>query len=172
MRTRSSNGSMWMSRGPQLHRLWMIRLHQPDDRGVAFVDVVAAPLPPSSLGLGEVDGRVGELLQHRVDRLGLVDLAVVPVDGLEDALLGRQGDLDLAVQDELQLFERLEVDRVADDDLERAVLLRPAASRRFRGRPTRAPVRRPRRGSRPRAGRRTRRPCCSAMACMISSGSA
>ena len=45
------------------------------------------------------------------------------VDGLQDGLARGQGDLDFAVEDEPQLFEGLEVQRVADDDLQRIVFL-------------------------------------------------
>ena len=54
--------------GPQLHRLLIIRCTSLTTG--ALVSSTSSP-PPSSLaffGLGEVDGRVGELLQHRVDR--------------------------------------------------------------------------------------------------------
>ena len=55
-------------RRPQLHGLADDQLHQPDDRGAGLVDdfVAAAGL---LLGLGEVDGRVGELLRASSRRL-------------------------------------------------------------------------------------------------------
>ena len=48
------------------------QVHQPDDRRVAFFQGVGGrpPVPPVAV-LGEVDGGVGEFLEHRVDRLGL-----------------------------------------------------------------------------------------------------
>ena len=52
----------------------------------------------------------------------ILHLAVVAVDGLEDAFPRGQGDIDLAIEDEPQFFERVEIQRIADDDLQRAIL--------------------------------------------------
>ena len=46
--------------------------------------------------LGEVDRRIGELLEHRVGAFAF-GLAVVAVDRVDDALARRQGDFDLAI---------------------------------------------------------------------------
>ncbi len=108
-------------RGPQLNRLGNQQLHQPDDRGAGFVDDFVAG-GRFLLGFGEVDRRVGEFLQHRVGAL-VLHLAVMPVDGLQDAFPRGQGDFDLAIQNEPQFLERIEIVRVADDHPQRAVLL-------------------------------------------------
>ena len=92
--------------GPQLHRFGDHQLHQPDDRGAVLVDFVFAG-PALVFGLGEVDRRVGEFLEHRVGALAL-RLAVVAVDRFQNAFPRGQGDVDLAVQDEPQLFDRVE----------------------------------------------------------------
>ena len=64
------------------------------------------------VGFGEVDGGVGELGEHGVDRLRF-GLAIVPVDGFDDLLARREDRVDVLVQNELQLLDRLEVGRVA-----------------------------------------------------------
>ena len=72
--------------------------------------LVVPDLPAGAAVLGEVDRRVGELLEHRVDRLGLRrGAAVILVDRLDDRFLRGQRDLDLAVQHEPELVDRLEV---------------------------------------------------------------
>ena len=114
---------MWMSEA----RIWtafsMIRLTRRMTGALSSSSAPPPPLPATDV-VGVVDGRVGELLEHRVDRLGLrVVAAVVAVDRLDDRLLGGQGDVDLAVQDEPELVERLEVHRVMHDDLDGAALL-------------------------------------------------
>ena len=58
--------------------------------GASLVLAVAAG--GGRFGFGEVDGRVGELGEHRVDRLGF-GLAVVPVDRLDDLLAGGEDRL-------------------------------------------------------------------------------
>ena len=98
-------------RSPQLDRFGDHQLDEPDDRGAGFIDDVVGVARGVVFGFGEVDRRVGEFLQHRVGRFA-VDLAVVAVDRFEDAFLGRDADLDLAVENELQLVEGFEV--VAD----------------------------------------------------------
>ena len=126
---RSANGSTWMSLARRLTASWMIRLTSLTT-GASF----SSP-PPAAAGrlrFGEVDGGVGELGEHRVDRLGF-GLAVVPVDGLDDLLARRQDGLNIFVQDELEFLNGVEVGRVAHDDLERAVLLRQRQDDVFAG---------------------------------------
>ena len=96
-------------RRPKLHGLGNHQVDEPDDRGAALVDLFLAG-PRVFLGLGEIDRRVGELLEHRVGALAH-RLAVVAIDRLQNALAGRQGDLDLAIENEPQLLENLEIRR-------------------------------------------------------------
>ena len=102
-------------RGPQLHRLADDHLHQPNDRCAGFVEDSSELVAGS--GLGEVDRRVGEFLQHRVGAFPLA--AIVTIDRVDDVLARSQRDIDLAVQDEPQLVQRVEIERIADDDLQR-----------------------------------------------------
>ena len=55
------------------------------------------------------------------------------VDRLENALPRGQGDIDIAIDDEADLFAGVVVERIADDDLQRAVLLRHRQDRVFAG---------------------------------------
>ena len=128
---------MWMSDGPQVDRLLDDQVAPAGRPGRR--DSSPPAIAATRLGLGEVDGRVGELVEHRVDRLGF-GLAVVPVDRLVDLLLDGEDRLDVLVQDELELLDGVEVGRVGVMILS-ALPSRPAAGRRFRGRPIRAPVR-------------------------------
>ena len=101
------------------------QVHQLDDRRVAFLQGVGgARLAAGRPVLGEVDRGVGELLEHRVDRLGLGGRpAIILVDRLDDRFLGGERDLDLAVQHEPQLVDRLEVERIMHDHTDGAALL-------------------------------------------------
>ena len=74
-------------------------------------------------GFGKVDGRVGKLLKHRVGTFA-DRLAVMPVNGLVDRIAGRQGNLNLAVENKPELVESVVVHRVADDDGQFAIVLR------------------------------------------------
>src|SRR5205823_13881500 len=89
-----------------------------DDGSIALLERAAG----AGRGLGEVDGGVGELGQHRVDRLGFA-LAIVPVDRLDDLLAGSQDGLYIFVQNELKFLDGIEVGGVAHDDLEGPVVL-------------------------------------------------
>ena len=102
MRTRSANGSMWMSLARRLTASWMIRFTSLTT-GAAFSPSSSGG-HPRRFGLGEVDLRVGELGEHRVDRLRL-GLAVVPVDRLDDLLAVGQDRLNVLVQDELEFLD-------------------------------------------------------------------
>ncbi len=97
-------------------------MHQPDDRGARFVDGLVA-FGAVVHRFGKVDGRVGELLQHGVGAFG-DRLAVVAVDGLQDRLAGGQRQIDLLVENEPQLIDRVDVPGVADDDRQVAIALR------------------------------------------------
>ena len=108
-------------RRPQLHGLGNHQVHQPDDRGTGLVDLFI-PRPLLLHGLGEVDGRIGELLEHRVGAFA-DRLAVVPVDGLQNGLARGQGDLDLAIENEPQFVEGVVIVGIADDDRQLAVAL-------------------------------------------------
>ncbi len=103
-------------RGPQLHRFVDDQVGQADDRRAGFVDLLFRSRL-HRLGFGEIDRRIGEILQHRVGALA-VQRAVVLIDGLQDALPRSQRDLDLAVQDKTQLVEGVQVQRIADDHAE------------------------------------------------------
>ncbi len=59
--------------------------------------------------------------------------AVVLVDRLDDRFLGGQRDLDLAVQDEPELVDRLEVERVVHDDTDEPAFLREGHDDVFAG---------------------------------------
>ena len=74
---------MWMSEARRLIASWMMRLHS---LTTGASESSAAASAGHRLRLRELDGRVGELDEHRVHRLGF-GLAVVPVDGLLDLLL-------------------------------------------------------------------------------------
>ena len=100
----------------------MIKLHQPHDRSAGLVDLFLGARPLVDR-FGKVDRRIGEFLQHRVGALA-DRLAVVAVDRLEDVFPGGQGNVDLAVENEPQLVEGVDVHRIADDDRQPIVLLR------------------------------------------------
>src|SRR5205823_7522731 len=70
-----------------------------DDGGVAFV---LGSGRRGQGGLAEIDGRVGELLQHRVDRFRF-RLAIMPVDRLDDLFAGGQDRLNVLVEYEGKL---------------------------------------------------------------------
>ncbi len=125
IRTRSANGSMWMSLARCCTASWMMRCTSRMTGASPSSRVLVEPdLPPRRPVLGEVDRRVGELLEHRVDRLGLRrGAAVVLVDRLDDRFLGRERDLDLAIQHEPELVDRLEIERVVHDDTDDPAVL-------------------------------------------------
>src|SRR5436190_1546302 len=72
-------------RGPEKHGLLNHELDETDDRGTVLIDHFAGPDGAGSrgFGLGEVDFRVGKLLQDRVGRFAF-NLAVVLIDGFQD----------------------------------------------------------------------------------------
>ena len=57
----------------------------------------------------------------------------MPVDRLQNRFARSQGDLDVAIQNEPQLFQRVVVERIADDHLQRAVFLRHRQNGVFAG---------------------------------------
>ena len=116
---RSANGSMWMSLQRVVIASGQDQVDQLDDRGV--VVLLGRRQLLGRLRFGHVDLRIGEFRDHRVDRLGF-GLAIMPVDGLDDLLARSQDRRDFLVQDELQLLQRVEIGRIAQDDLEGAVL--------------------------------------------------
>ena len=118
---RFSNGSMWMSEARSCTASVMISCTS-RTIGALVSSIVLLAASAVVDRFGEVDGRVGELLQHRVGAFA-DRLAVVAVDGLEDRLAGGQGDVDLPVENEPQLVERVDVHRVADDHRQPAVPL-------------------------------------------------
>ena len=79
--------------------------------------------PAGRFRLGEVDGGVGELGEHGVDRFGF-GLAVVAVDGLDDLLAQGEDRREMSLLRMNWSFStRVEVGGVADDDLEGPALL-------------------------------------------------
>ncbi len=96
------------------------QIHQLDDGGVALF---GGGLLGGRFRFGEVDLGIREFLQHGVDRLRF-RLAIMAIDGLDDLLAGRQNRQNFLVENELQLLDRVEIGRIVDDDLERAVFLR------------------------------------------------
>ena len=108
-RMRSSNGSMWMSEARSCTASVMINC---TSRTIGALVSSTSSSPPLAVvdRLGEVDRRVGEFLEHRVGALA-DRLAVVAVDRLQDALPGGQGDVDLAIENEPQLLERVDFHR-------------------------------------------------------------
>src|SRR5207302_1849753 len=105
--------------GAQANRLLDDQVDELDDGGIALLEGGAAG---ESFRLGEVDGGVGELRQHRVDRLRLA-LAVVAVDRLDDLLARGEDGLYIFVQNELEFLNGVEVGGVAHDDFEGPVVL-------------------------------------------------
>ena len=91
-----------------------------DDGGIAFL--LAHHHSGSRFGFGQVDLRIGEFRDHRVDGLGF-GLSIMPVDGLDDLLASGKDRRDFLVQDEIQLLHGVVIGRIAQDDLERAVFL-------------------------------------------------
>ena len=120
-------------RGPKLNGLLDHELDQADDRGAVFIDDFSrADCCGGRFGLGKVDFRVGELLQHRVRRLTL-NLAVVLVDGFQDLVAWGQRDFDAAVENKPQFFDRVDVVGVTDDDLQGVVFFSERQDRVFAG---------------------------------------
>ena len=113
------------------HGLGDDQVDQLHDRGVGcfFLRLVRRLL---DRGFGEVDRRVGEFLQHRIGALA-VARAVVAVDRLDDLLARGQGQLHLAVQDEAELFLRVDIRGIARGDTERRALLGERKDRVFTG---------------------------------------
>ena len=117
---------MWMSLARMLHGLLDDQVHQPDDRRVPFLEGVGGRRscrrpPPSSAKSIAVS--VNSWSIESTDSVSDEALAVIFVDRLDDRFLGRQRDLDLAVQHEPQLVDRLEVQRVVHDDPDDPALL-------------------------------------------------
>src|SRR5262249_4338416 len=81
--------------GPQADGSLDDQVNEFDDRGGASFEALAR----GGIRRGEVDGGVGELLQHRVHGFRF-RLAVVPVDGLDDLLAAGEHGLYIFVQDE------------------------------------------------------------------------
>ena len=94
-----------------------------DDRRVAFGasagDVVERVVVV--FDDGEVNRRVGHVVNHRVRRLADV-LTVVAVDRFLNRFAGRNERFDRTLENEAQLFEDFDVVRVADDDLQRVAV--------------------------------------------------
>jgi hypothetical protein len=107
--------------GPQLHRLGDDQVDELHDGRVGGVLWVRAG-GLLERRLREVDGGVGELLEHRVGALA-VGQAVVAVDRLHDLLPQREHRLDLAVEDEAELLLHVDVGRVAGGHREHAAVL-------------------------------------------------
>ena len=91
--------------------------------GALVSSTSSSPPSPPLDRLGKVDRRVREFLQHRVGAFA-DGLPVVAIDRLEDAFPGGQGDIDVAVEDEPQLLQGVDFQRIADDDRQPAIPLR------------------------------------------------
>ncbi len=111
---------------PHRHGFLDDQVHELDDRRVAFFQSISRRrLTARRSILGKVDRRVREFLEHRVHRLRLRRRApVILVDRLHDRFLRRQRDLDLAIEHEPQLVDRLEIERIVHDNTNGATLLR------------------------------------------------
>jgi len=117
--------------GPQLHRLLDHHVDQPHDRGGVLIHDIACRRV-GIFGFREIDGRIGELLEHGVGAFAFY-LPVVPVDGFQDGFARCQGRLDLAVQNKTQFFDGFNVKRVAHGHLERILLFGQREGRVFAG---------------------------------------
>ena len=106
---------------PQLHRFLNHVLNQPDDRSAILVGSLLR-LSFVFLGLGEVDLRVGKLLQHRVSGLAL-DLSIILINSFLNLLAWCECRFDLSIQDEPELFDRLNIERIRNQHLDRLVLV-------------------------------------------------
>ena len=83
---------MWISLARRLIGFLNDQVDELDDRRIALVGPGHAA---RRFRFREIDLRVGELAEHRVDRLGFA-LAVVPVDGRDDVLaVGERGWMSL-----------------------------------------------------------------------------
>ena len=122
----------------QLHGFLDHHVDQSHDRGAVLVHDIAR-YGVRILSFRKVDGRIGEFLQHRVSAFAF-HLTVIAVDGLQDRLARSQGGFYLAVENEPQLFDGLNVKRIADGHLQGVVLLGQRQGRVF-ARPIRAPAR-------------------------------
>ena len=116
---------------PQLHRLGDDQVDKLHHRGVGVVFLGRGGLL-LDCRLGEVDGGVGELLEHRVGALAVGE-AVVAVDRLDDLLADSERHLDLAIQDKPQLLLRVHVGGIAGGNAERAARLREREDGVFAG---------------------------------------
>ena len=97
-------------------------MDQSDNRSAVFVRRLVC-LRFIFLGFGEVDLRVGKLLEHRVGRLPF-NLPVVLVDRFLNLLLRSESCLDFAVQNEPKFFNRFDIEWVGDKHLDRFILVR------------------------------------------------
>ena len=104
---------------PQLHRLGDDQINELHHRGIGVVFLGRGGLL-LDCRLGEVDGGVCELLEHRVGALAVGE-AVVAVDRLDDLLADGERHLDLAIEDKPQLLLRVHVGGIAGGNAEDAV---------------------------------------------------
>ena len=117
--------------GPQLHRFGDDQIDELHHRrvGVVFLLLVGRLLDGR---LGEVDGGVGEFLEHRIGRLAVAG-TVMAVDRLDDLLARGQRKLDVAVEDEAELVLGVDVGRIGAGDAERVAILGDGEDRVFAG---------------------------------------
>jgi hypothetical protein len=109
--------------GPQLHGFLDHQLHHPHHGCAILINGFVVARDRCRLGFGKVDRRIGEFLEHRVRRFTF-DLTVVLVDRFLDLVARRQGDFDLPIENEPQFFDRIDVVGIADDHLQRILILR------------------------------------------------
>ncbi len=110
-------------RSPQLNSFGNHQLYQSHDRGTGLVDDFFGTGDLIVDGFGKVDRRIGKFLQDRVGRFPL-DLTVQPVDRFEDISTRGQGGGNIAIQDEAEFVERVDIARVTDRDFQTVIDLR------------------------------------------------
>ena len=119
-------------RGPELDGFVDHQLDQANDRGARFVDQFLFSRIDVIDGFGKVNCGICEFLQDRVGRFPF-DLTVQPVNGFEDTGSGRQSGDDIAIEDKPQLFQGIDVARVADHDLQSVIHFGQRQDRVFPG---------------------------------------
>ena len=95
-------------------------MRKPDDWGAGLVDDFFGRLP-LLFRFGEIDGRVGKFLQHRVGAL-ILHLAVVPIDRFEDVFPRGEGDFHRPIENKPQFVERVQIVGIAHDYPQGAVI--------------------------------------------------
>ena len=98
-------------------------MRKADNRGTILIDRIIFVTALHRIGFGEVDRRIGEILQHRI-RTFTFNRAIVVIDRVENILPWRYDDFDFAIENEPQLVKRVQIERIGDDHLEAAIFFR------------------------------------------------